>query len=208
MIKLPKNFFTNISPLQYREYLKLLPKFRDEKVRSYVMLGFTLAALSFFGIFAINPTLSTIAELKRKLADMEFVHQKLLTKAHSLSALQELYESLSGDLPIIMEAMPQSPQVPKSVAQVNALLSNSNLTIISYKTMGLEITPEKQSLNKNSSSFTFALQAKGKYGDIVSFIQKLTHINRLITIESISLVKEVNNDELLLNLRGRQYFKS
>lgn len=207
MIRLPKNFFTNLSPQQYREYLKLLPKLTDEKTQYYTMLAFTLAALSFFGIFAINPTLSTITELKRKLADLQFVHQKYVAKAQSLSTLQYAYRSLSGDLPVVTNAMPQKPEVPRLVGQMNGLLSSSRLQTTSLRTLGVEITPEKQTSNKKASSFVFTLEATGTYDDMLSFVQSLTNTNRLIAIEAVSISKDAKINTLVLNLRGRGYFK-
>lgn len=207
MIRLPKNFFANLSPKQYREYLKLLPKLTDEKAQTYTMLAFTLAALSFFGIFAINPTLSTITELKRKLADLQFVHQKYIAKKQSLTALQYAYRSISGDLPIVVNAMPQKPEIPKLLAQMNGLLSSSRLQTTSLRTLGVEITPEKQASGKKNSSFTFTLEASGTYDDILSFVKSVTNTNRLIAIEAVSIEKDNKTDALVLNLRGRGYFK-
>jgi Tfp pilus assembly protein PilO len=207
MIRLPRNFFANLSPIQYREYLKLLPKLKDEKTIAYTWLTFTLAALSFFGIFAINPTLSTITELNKKLADMQFVYQKYITKAQNLSTLQDAYRSLSLDLPVVVDAMPQKPEIPKLVAQMNALLSRSNLQATSLNTMGVEITPERQLSNNDASSFAFTLQASGTYDDILSFVQSVTHADRLITIETISISKDAKKNVLFLDLRGRGYFK-
>lgn len=207
MIRLPKNFFTNLSPGQYREYLKLLPKLKDEKAQTYTMLAFTLAALSFFGIFAINPTLSTITELKKKLSDLQFVHEKYTKKLENLNKLRYAYNTIKFDLPIITNAMPQKPEVPKFVAQMNALLSRSRLEVTSLKTLGVEITPEKLLSNKKTSSFAFTLEASGTYDDMLSFVQSMTHANRLMTIETVSIAKESKSNSLVLNLRGRGYFK-
>lgn len=207
MIRLPKTFFSNLSLTQYREYLKLLPKLKDEKAQFYTMLAYTLIALSFFGIFAINPTLSTIAELKRKIADLQFVYQKYDTKIQALSILQDSYRPLSGDLLIVDDAMPQKPEVTKLVAQMNALLNNSRLHTTSLKVLGTEITQGRKPLNKNISSFIFTIEATGTYDDMLFFIQSAINANRLITIETISISKDDNENLLVINLRGRSYFK-
>jgi Tfp pilus assembly protein PilO len=207
MIKLPRNFFTNLSTTQYREYLKLLPNLSDKKIQLYTMLAFTLAAMSFFGIFAINPTLSTIAELNRQLKDLRDVKDKLIIKVQNLTTLQEKYQSLTGDLPVVFDAMPQKPEVPKLLAQINGVLSRSNLQSTSLRTYGVEITPGKQISSERAASFVFSLEAEGTYEDIISFIQKVTHINRLITIETVSIAKDDKKAVLILNLRGREYFK-
>lgn len=207
MIKIPKNYFTNLSTSQYREYLKLLPKLDDKNTQAYTMLCFTLIALSILGIFAIYPTLSTITELKKKLADLQFLHQQLQVKSQNLSTLQQKYQSLTVDLPIVLDAMPEKPEAAKLVAQVNALLSESDLKVNSIKTYGVEVTPDKKVPVDQASSFVFSLEAEGNYNDMLEFIQRLVHINRLITIEQISIDKLSSEDMIVLTLRGREYFK-
>ncbi len=207
MIKLPKNFFTNLSATQYREYLKLLPNMDDKTTQSYTMLGFTLIALSFLGIFAIYPTLSTITELKKTLADLQFVNQELQIKSQNLSTLQGKYQSLTGDLPVVLQAMPETPEAPKIVAQFNSLLTESRLKATSIKMGGLEITSDKKVPMNKAASFVFSLDAEGTYNDMLVFIQRLTHIDRIITLEQISISRESGTGVVMLSLRGRGYFK-
>lgn len=207
MIKLPRNFFTNLSATQYREYLKLLPNLDDKNTQFYTMLGFTLAALSFLGIFAIYPTLSTITELKKILADLQFVNQQLQVKSQNLSTLQQKYQSITGDLPTALEAMPEKPEASKLIAQVNALLSESGLKTTSIRTYGVELTPDKKIPMNQAASFVFSLEAEGTYDDILIFIKRLSHINRVITLEQISIDKKNGNGMIILSLRARGYFK-
>ena len=79
-MKLPKNYFENLTAAKYREYLKLLPNLQQEHAQSLLTLILTFAALCFFGIFAINPTLTTIADLEKQVADDRQVNQELTTK--------------------------------------------------------------------------------------------------------------------------------
>lgn len=207
MIRLPKNFFTNLTPKQYREYLKLLPNLSDEKAQAFTMLIFTLVAMTFFGIFAINPTLSTIAELKRQLADLEFVYQKLVTKTQNLSSLQQKYQNMSGDIPIVLNALPQKPEIAKFIAQINTLVSRSQLHVRSLQTYGVDITPDKKIPLKDMSSFVFSLEAEGTYEDMLNLISAISKMNRLTTVEMISIAKDNKRNILILNVRGREYFK-
>lgn len=208
MIRVPRDFFANLSPKQYKEQLKLLPKLKDEKTQLYVMIGFTLAALIIFGIFAINPTLSTIVELKRQLADLQFVSEKLIIKTQNLSTLQQKYQSLSGNLPLIMGALPKNPEIPKFAAEINRMISNSNLKVRSLRTGGVEITPDKILKDRKESSFVFSLEAEGSYEDMLDFVSKVTKMDRLVSVELVSMVKDDKNNSLIFNLRGREYFKS
>ena len=82
-MKLPRHYFTDLSAAKYREYLKLLPNIQNEKTKAITMLIFTFVAMSFLGIFAINPTLSTIVELNKQLEESKFVHEQLQTKINN-----------------------------------------------------------------------------------------------------------------------------
>jgi Tfp pilus assembly protein PilO len=207
MIKLPRNFFKDLSTTQYKEYLKLLPKMDDKNTQSYTMLGFTLIALSFLGIFAIYPTLSTITELKKTLADLQFLNQQLEIKAQNLSTLQGKYQSLEVDLPVVLQAIPETPEVPKFIAQINALLSESGLKATDIRTYGVELTKGRNVSSNKAASFVFSLEAEGSYDDMLSFIRRLNKIDRIITLEQISIGRKGSNNAITLSLRGRGYFK-
>ena len=119
-MKLPKSYFENLSATKYREYLKLLPNMQQETARSFVTLILTFAALTFFGIFAINPTLTTIADLKKQLADDTDVDLQLKTKINNLSSLQQQYNQLGSNLTNILSAVPQNADAPFLSAQIAA----------------------------------------------------------------------------------------
>src|ERR1700733_7592698 len=109
-MQLPKNYLKNLSAARYREYLKLLPNMQQESTHNFVMLALTFGALSFFGIFAINPTLSTISDLQKQLADDASVDSQLQTKIDNLSALEQQYDQMGSNLTNIYSAVPQNPQ--------------------------------------------------------------------------------------------------
>src|SRR5687767_10764921 len=85
---------------------------RDEKTKNLSAIILTFLALSFFGLFAINPTISTIVQLKKEIADNQEVNQKLEEKITNLSTLQQKYNLLQNDIPFIFSAIPQNPQGP------------------------------------------------------------------------------------------------
>lgn len=195
-----------MSSSRYREYLKLLPDFKKENTRLITMLIFTFAALSFFGIFAINPTLSTIVELHKKLADSEAVHEQLSTKINNLSQLQQQYTQIEKDLSLVNNAIPENANVPISTGQIRALAKKYNLQIVTLRIN--EVLLASPNLSKvNVSSFVFNLEAKGDYDDMISFASAVTDMSRVITIESLVITKDTKSDALIIQLRGREYFK-
>ncbi len=206
-MKLPKNYLENLSTNKYREYLKLLPASKNENAHAFVALALTFAALSFFGIFAINPVLSTVVDLKKQLADSKFVDEQLGIKITNLSLLQQKYTNFpQSDFQTIYSAIPQEPSVPALMGQIQAVSEKSKLTLSSLRVSEVQLVSNKQ-LAPASASFAFSLDAKGAYEDMLTFSSNLIKFNRIITIDSLSISKDIRKESLILTLRGRSYFK-
>jgi Tfp pilus assembly protein PilO len=206
-MKLPKSYFENLSAAKYREYLKLMPSMEKENTRLFVTLALTFAALTFFGIFAINPTLTTIFELQKELEENQAVEQQLTTKINNLSQLQQQYNALERDLPLVYDAIPKTANAPLLSAQVQALAKQNNVTITTYRVAEVQLASNKPQPQKKALSFIFTLQAEGNYQDMMNFATSLAKLSRVITVESISIGRDGKTNELALTLRGRQYFK-
>lgn len=207
-MKLPKKYFENLSISKYREYIKLLPSMKKESTKAITMLIFTFIALSFLGLFAINPTLATIIELHKKLTESEFVHEQLTTKMNNLSSLQQQYNSLTEDLTFVSDAIPQNANVPTAIGQIEQLARQSNITITSLSIASVTLSDPKHPQDvKKDSSFIFSLKAEGTYQDMLTFAKALTNFDRIVTIESLSFIKDEQNSKLILGIEGREYFK-
>jgi len=205
-MKLPKTYFENLSAAKYREYLKLLPGIEQENTRLFVTLVLTFGALIFFGIFAINPTITTISALQKELDDNLLVEQQLQTKIDHLSALHQQYVEIEPDLFYVNEAIPQSAQAPLLSAQVASLIQKYGLTVSSYRVAEVQLATSTKTSAKNPS-FIFNLQAEGPYDKMLNFSTDLANLNRIITIESMSIARDTKTNDLVLSLRARQYFK-
>jgi len=204
-MKLPKNYFEGLAAAKYREYLKLLPDIKKENTQLITVLIFTFAALSFLGIFAINPTLTTIVDLKKQLADSEFVHQQLSAKIANLGSLQQKYTALNPDLPVVYDAIPQSPTIPLLVGQIQALAKKSNTHLTSIHVSEVQMAGGKG--KPDGLSFVFALDGTGAYDDVLNFAFSLSHFSRMVTVEAISVEKDEKKNLLVLSIKGRAYFK-
>ena len=203
-MRLPRNYFKDLTASKYRDYLKLLPDIQHENTRIITTLILTFSAMSFFGIFAINPTLSTIVTLKKQLADSQLVHAKLETKIKNLSALQQQYGQLNADLPTVFEAIPQTPQAPTLMGQIFALSKRTNVQTTSLAVSNIQLIGGKA---PSESSYAFSLQAHGSYEDLMNFTKSLTKINRVVSVDSLSINKNTKLNVLVLDIHGKGYFK-
>lgn len=217
-MKLPKNYFENLTINKYREYLKLLPNMQEENTRIITTLILTFLAMSFFGIFAINPTLSTIVTLKKQLADSELVHEKLKTKINNLSSIQQQYTQLNSDLPVVFEAIPKVPHAPTLMGQIFALSKKTGVRTTSLTVSNIQLLEDKKAsgsalpdpLRSEASQggqANFSLQTQGQYEALMNFAKSLTQINRIISVDSMSIKRDPKSNTLTLDLSGRGYFK-
>lgn len=186
--------------------MKLLPDMHKESTQAIITLTFTFIALGILGIFAIGPTLSTIVTLKRQLSDSQEIQRQLQEKIANLSSLQQQYNQLSPDLPFVYSAIPATPQAPLFTAQLQTLIQSSNLHITAFRVEEVNMSENKPDSGL-ASSFTFTIQAKGNFEDMTAFVSKVTNMSRIVTIETFSIIKDENQGNLVLSLKGRQYFK-
>lgn len=199
-------FSKNISKLKDNKYIALLPDFKKEKAQKVSSIVFSLVALSFFGLFAIEPTLSTIAKLKKDLSDSKYVNEKLSEKISNLSSLQTKYNLLQDDIPVVLVAIPQNPQLPTLIGQIQSLSRQKNVTISNLQTYEIEAANAKNP-NKDFYSFSFVITGEGMYTDIFNFLSSLTNMQRVITIDELLIGKSTSANLLQFNMKGAAYFK-
>lgn len=191
--------------IKYEKYYKdLLPYLRKEKNQQYFTIILTLGASIFFALFAINPTLSTIAKLRREIKDSRFVEKRLSEKINNLSSLSTQYQNIQSDLPIILDAIPQKPEAPTLVAQIQSIAKDSSVEISKFDVAPVNLQVQNAS---TSSSFSFELTGQGNYDNLQRFMSDLINMQRVVSVDSISISKDVAGEGLEINIKGSSYFK-
>lgn len=200
-MQLKLNKFFNFNKEKYDKYLELLPNFKKEKTQKFTTVILTLIAIIILALFAINPTLSTIANLQKQLDDAKFVTGKLDEKINDLSILQTKYNNLEQELPIIYEAIPQKSEVPKFTGQIQKVAKDSSLNISSFQASDLNTVG-------TFSYYSFNLTAKGEYSNIISFISKLLDMRRVVYISNINMGKSAEtNSSIQFSMQGIAFYK-
>jgi Tfp pilus assembly protein PilO len=193
--------------LQKKKFFEMLPDFKEEKMQKFTTLVFTITAISFFGLFAISPTLSTIANLNKQLEDSKFVEKQLQDKINNLYQLQQKYSQLTPDLPYVLDSFPKNPQVPLLVAQLQSLAKSSNIELSSLQTFEVEV-PTSSVSTKNYYAYTFSIFANGSYENLSKFINSIVNMQRIVSINIITLTRNTGEGaSTQLNLKGTAYFK-
>ena len=201
------NMSSVLEKVKGNKYFELLPDLKKEKTKNYSIIIFSLISLSFFGIFAINPTLSTIAKLKKELSDTKFVDEQLSKKIANLSSLQEKYNIVEKDIPIVLAAIPNNPQIPLLRGQIQAVSRQTGVEIINLQSFEVDV-PGSHNDQKKYSSFSFSTSVRGNYENLTNFISTLSSMERVISLDTLSINRKGNQPGILeLSIKGTAYFK-
>lgn len=191
------------------KYILTFPYLNQERTKKFISIALTLLALSFFGFFAINPTISTILKLRKELSDSQAVYDQLETKIKNLSLLRAQYSSLQNSLPIIFSAIPTQPDVSILFAQIQTLARQSNIKIKKLQSSEVEIYKNNMELEKQYYSHSFLIGGNGSLKDINNFVSGITNMERVINIETFSINNAPSKDDpsLGFNIQGTAFFK-
>lgn len=193
--------------MEINKYLVLLPNFGNKNTKKFTTIILTLIAVSLFGLFAINPTLSTIAKLQKELEDNQFIDNSLRQKISNLSVLQQKYSALQNDLPIILNTIPQDSQIPLIMGEIQSLVKQSNIQLESLQNFQVELV-KNNNINNKYYSFEFSVSGFGSYDEISKFINSLANMQRLIDIKALSVNRQTDtNASLRFTLRGIAFYK-
>lgn len=181
---------------QYGRYLELIPNFKKEKAQKFTTIVLTIIAIIMLAIFAINPTLSTIANLQKQLDDAKFVVERLDTKINNLSILQTKYETLKADLPIVYEAVPKTEEVAILTGQLQTVASENNVAIVSVQSSNFADS-------NDFSYFIFTVSMQGTYEDLMNFLNKIVNMQRIVYLDDINISTSGEENKNLLNLSAK-----
>jgi Tfp pilus assembly protein PilO len=193
----------------YIKYLEKMPNVKSEQNEKILTVTLTIIASIILGIFAINPTLSTIVGLQKQLNDSKIYEQALEQKINNLAILNQKYKQIQDDLPIVLAAVPTSSEIATATAALQTIISSSSaVALINLQTM--EVNLSKQTLTTNNySSYDFNFTVQGSYQDLINVLDNLINFQRVLTINSISFAKSVSETQntLQLNVNGNAFFK-
>jgi len=219
-MKINRSNLKNISKKTLFDYQKLFPVLQKEKARQYGILALTFFTMTVFGVFAVNPTITTIIELQRTLEDVRLVESKLSQKRNTLQVLKGKYDILLPDLALVDRAIPQRPQPVRFIGQIQAIANNSNVTLSDMRIETLSLTGTEAHkrikgksnsplpmLPENTQLFAFDITVSGTYPQVRNFLVNISNFERVTTIESISLARLTTDSPIVtLTIQGRTFY--
>lgn len=190
---------------KFEKYSKsIMPYLKNNKNQNFLFIFLTVGASIFFILFAINPTISTIAKLQKEIEDSRITEQQMSEKINNLSALSSAYPQIENDISFIKDAVPQKPEAPILIGQIQQLANESGINI-----GNVDISPIKLTAGNNSSeSFNFTTTVGGQFNDFIRFLDYMVNMQRALSIDSILITKiQSDNHVVTATIKGTAYFK-
>ena len=193
--------------LLLRANKKFLPRIKNKKAASYLTITLSLMAFSFFGLFALRPTLITAVSLIKSVSDLKALNTEYENKIAGIIKAQSEYEQMRGDLPLLSTALPDNAYFDQVASVFEKLAQTSNVTVA-------QIQMDSTSVSKAKSrgmieKFGFVVIGTGDYPSISSYINHILNWRRIITLSTLEFVHDgsTTSGNLRVTLRGNAYYE-
>ncbi len=180
---------------QQRELLQTLNKFYQNPVAKISLeLFLSVAAVIFFAVFAIRPTLLIMSDLIKEIEDKEKLDNQLQQKIAALSSAQSEYQIIKHRLEVLDVAVPNQPMILYSFKILEKVASDNQVIIQSVSLN--EIPPEEpialQEATLKRNDLLFKIVVAGNYLTIKNFAHMLKQSQRVFNIQNIAFNVEDN----------------
>lgn len=190
-----------------RTYQRITPLINNKNSKRYFTITLSLFSLSFFGLFAIRPTLITAVSLNKSVADLKKLNIEYENKISTIILAQAKYEEIRDGISAIDNAIPHNASFNQlaNTLEEYASRSNINLKQVQIDKAPISQLPPSGKLNE----VMFSVLASGDYPSTSGFFQHLLNWKRLITIDKFELAKEGGTQSAILriSLKGKTYYE-
>ncbi len=205
-----------MNPRYSRYYTFIQPVFKNNTFQTYGILVFSLITIIFFLIFAVRPTILTIISLQKTIKQQNMILDEANKKSDDLTSARNEYNALDPDTKSkVLALIPTSASLPCFLNYISTLAIAEEATISSIQVEptnlagtseciieDTDITTEKATL----SEIDFTMNAQGNFESVVSFLENLKKLNRLIMVDTATMSKSSDNNPINLSVTGRIFY--
>lgn len=161
--------------------------YKNPVARVSLELFFSIAAVIFFAVFAIKPTLTTMSELIKEIQDKRTLDEQLAEKIASLNTAQSQYEKYSSQFYLLDEALPKKASLVESLKIIEKIASENGLVI-----KGINVSDVPDEMNgadpatAERQNLTLNIDVLGDYVDLRQFIEDIINSRRMMIVDQVN----------------------
>lgn len=189
--------FTNLRGREYQKYvLNIMALYKQRPdLKAYLELLLSLMTVAFLTIFAIKPTVVTIGDLLTKINSEQITSDQLNTKIKNLGVAQKLYNSNTGTILLLNQAVPTNPDVATYIRQTEGALNRDQVKPVNITVGEVSLTAATE-----SGLISVTTSSSGTYTSLTSFLKDVESLLRPAFIAKLDLVNLVQEGAKTLNL--------
>lgn len=180
--------------LRYSRYFRQLTgAYRDTPaLRASLEFLLTLFTISFFALFALRPTINTIAELWANINSQRQIKTRLEQKIRDLAVSQEIWKTEQKRMETLDRALPKNPGPDTYIKQIEGLAASRGLGISFLKVDEValrgevEKQGEKKTKGQKTETISVSLLLSGSYAPLLGFLEDLENLRRVTDTTSVS----------------------
>jgi Tfp pilus assembly protein PilO len=184
----------------------LMDFYQKPVARVSIELILSVIVVIFFALFAIRPTLITMADLVKEIADKKEINKQMNLKLASLASAQEQYELHQSQFYLLEEAIPRQLDIIKSLKKIEKIAGEGQLVI---DQMGVQKVPtmvETELLSGNFGDYqreflAVNINVIGSYMQIREFVEKIMDLRQVMIVDQVIVEKMTESSNLSAQLR-------
>jgi len=184
--------------------LGILSRYKERAdIRAYLEILLSLATVCLFSLFALKPTLTTIAGLFKEIEAKEETLDRINKKIQDLSTARSLYDRKIENIRLLDTAIPKGPKPEDFVIQVESLtakyqIGESRLSLSNALILGKEssLTISKKQNDKldsfpggaGSIPVSFGTEVSvNQFATLTGFLSDYEFLRRPIKLDSVRI---------------------
>jgi hypothetical protein len=197
-------------------FLNILREYKERAdIRVYLEILLSLLTISVFSVFALRPTLLTIAELLREIEAKRETLQKMNNKITNLTQAQILYDQNRSQILLLRSSVPDYPQPDVILRQFEGITARNGLNLINITfdespikgnpARGVKKGRDTENIPENAlavkSNFS---TGRDNYAAVTGFIKNFEDLRLPLNIHQLALTTALRDEEevLIVNLDG------
>lgn len=186
------------------------PMVKNPIFRAYFSIVLSIFTIAIFLAFAVRPTISTIVSLQKQISDKQDLNRRLDEKINALSKLQNDYQMVEKDLPVIFSVMPENPAVSDAVILLEKTATASGVKLAGITIANADYTRVPAAsgaavASVSSSLVPVSLDITGEFDNIKNFLEQLAGLPRVIAPVETAVTKSTDGS-LSTQARVNIYF--
>jgi Tfp pilus assembly protein PilO len=177
---------------RYRKYLQTVQNQPLLKASLFLILSIVLVIILI--ATALQPTLTTIADLIGQISKQKTLEQKMDAKISALQEAQKQLAAISSKIVYLDEAIPTSSTLSVWSQSLSRVASESGVTITNINLANVPTAKAESSI-----SLPFQITGNGQYGQLYRFLQSLQSLRRLIKLDKVDILRS-GTDSNVINI--------